>query len=286
MLFYNNVVLEFRNDELKIISARRSEHHIKTVVFAKGRSGGGQVVQQSNAPWAGQAGHLQELFREAQSQYHGGGPLYSPISSQREAALQGIEQRALSGSPVTRAMQSQIGRTLGGDYLYGGEGFNAALEAAKNKIIPDIQSRYAKAGRFGSGLARQAEAQALSDAFAKQYGQERQNQIRAALFAPQAAAADYEDLARLGSVGAEREALQQRELDTPQERLRRYHEMISGSFGSSGYGRTSNVGGSGFSGSGAIGTALGGAGLAALAGGGWVPMGIGAGIGGLLGGIL
>src|SRR5690606_4010591 len=87
------------------------------------------------------------------------------------------------------------------------------------------------------GLADVAKTQALGDAFANLYGQERQNQlaanqqalqqtqarsdavgrerdnvIRSMLFAPQMAQLDYEDINRLAQVGAQREDMSQQQL--------------------------------------------------------------------------
>ena len=103
--------------------------------------------------------------------------------------------------------QRQLGGTIGGDYLYGGAGFDAAQDAASRQIMPQIDSKFSGSGRYGSGLHAQATAQALGDSFAKQYGDERTNQMRSMMFAPQMAELDYSDIARLASVGAAREGL-------------------------------------------------------------------------------
>jgi hypothetical protein len=48
-----------------------------------------------------------------------------------------------------------------------------------DQVLPGIQSQFARAGRGGSGLGREAEAKAGSDIFARMYQQERQNQMGA-----------------------------------------------------------------------------------------------------------
>jgi hypothetical protein len=83
-------------------------------------------------------------------------------------------------APAAQGVNNFTGSTLNGDYLYGGQGFNAAVDAAGRKIIPQVQSAFEKSGRTNSGLAQTAMTQALSDSFAQQYGQERQNQLQAA----------------------------------------------------------------------------------------------------------
>lgn len=110
--------------------------------------------------------------------------------------------------------KERLGETSGGKYLYGGEGFNAALEAAKNKIIPDVESRFARGGRLQSGLARTAEASGIGDAFANLYSGERRLQEEATGKLPQLSEAE-----RL---------VQQNKYDIPYERLKRYADLISG----------------------------------------------------------
>ncbi len=261
-----------------------------------GRKGGApsQTVTQNQSPWSGQIPSLVTGFNTGRAQleqpwHFFPGQTYANFSPQTEQALNLTEQRALAGSPVQKASNAELQRTLNGDYLHGGAGFNAAYEAARNKIIPDIESRFNAGGRFGSGLSRAAEAQALADSFASQYGNERQNQLRAMLFAPQAAASDYADMNALAGVGAQREgqaqsvideAMARHEFETmePSERLARYMATIQGNYGNTG--STTTGGFKGNRGSGILGGALGGAGIGGQFGG---P--VGAGIGGILGGL-
>ena len=77
--------------------------------------------------------------------------------------------------------RSALESTAQGDFLYGGEGFNAALDAATRAAMPGINSRFAMggSGAVDGGLAQTARTQAVADAFARQYGQERANQLAA-----------------------------------------------------------------------------------------------------------
>lgn len=269
----------------------------------RGGGGGTQQVIQKNEPWAQQRPYLQDVFSAAQQQYRAPGPSFFPgktyaeFSPETEESLRGIAARARAGSPAQQAAEQNIASTLRGDYLYGGPAFNRALEAAQAQIIPSIESRFARSGRFGSGLARAAEAKALGDVFAGQYGQERMAQQRAAMLAPQIAQAGYQDLARLQQVGQQREALEQEKIDEairryqfeqekPQQKLGQYAGLVSGS----GYGGESVQQTSPFAGSraaGILGGALGGAGLISQLGGSLGPIGLpgGAILGGLLGGL-
>jgi hypothetical protein len=84
-----------------------------------------------------------------------------------------------TNAPLSSAGNSELLNNINGNYLYGGDGFNAALQAAQNQITPQIDSAFERAGRTGSGLAQEAKTRAFADAFASQYGQERQNQLNA-----------------------------------------------------------------------------------------------------------
>lgn len=92
-------------------------------------------------------------------------------------ALSGLLGGAIPGV-TTDALTS----TARGDFLYGGDGFNAAVDAAVRRATPGILSTFGSAGAGGAsgGLAQEAIGRAAIDAFASQYGQERSNQLGAA----------------------------------------------------------------------------------------------------------
>lgn len=110
--------------------------------------------------------------------------------------------------PTTTTTSGQLGETAGGKYLTGGEGFNAALDAATNKIIPEVESRFARGGRLSSGLARTAETSAIGDAYSNLYNQERDRQTKAQ---------EYLD---------EQERIRQ-QYNSPEERLKRFYDIVS-----------------------------------------------------------
>jgi hypothetical protein len=62
---------------------------------------------------------------------------------------------------------------------YGSGGFNAAYEAATNRIIPQLQSQIAASGRSGSGIEQGLVTRELGDAFAGLYGEEQQRKLAA-----------------------------------------------------------------------------------------------------------
>ena len=75
-----------------------------------------------------------------------------------------------------------LSRTAAGDFLYGGPGFDQAVEAAVRAARPGIISTFGRAGAGGAtgGLSQTAVGTAGVDAFARQFAQERQNQLAAA----------------------------------------------------------------------------------------------------------
>lgn len=223
------------------------------VALAGGGSGGGgetSTTVQKADPWQGQQQYLLGGFQQAWDQYasptinaqYYPGSTVVPFSPETQAALSMQTQRALNGSPVEDAAKQQLTDTLNGNYLYGGQGFNQALDAASRQIIPQIDSSYERAGRSGSGLAQTSIAQALSDSFANQYGNERQNQLRSTLLAPQIANQDYTDYSKLAEVGSQREALSGQDLQDainrwnfqqnyPAMKLQTYMNLINGNYG-------------------------------------------------------
>lgn len=90
--------------------------------------------------------------------------------------LQGILGESLS----PEALQN-LQATANGDFLFGGPGFNEAVDEAVRRAAPNIISTFGRAGVGGAtgGLAQTAISQAATDAFARQFAQERDRQIGA-----------------------------------------------------------------------------------------------------------
>jgi hypothetical protein len=108
-----------------------------------------------------------------------------------QAALSGLLGRAtpgmdtlggLTGSGLSDVGQQALTSTAAGDFLYGGDAFDAAVQAAVRQATPGLLSTFGAAGAGGAtgGLAQEAIGQAAVDAFARQYAQERANQLGAA----------------------------------------------------------------------------------------------------------
>lgn len=297
MKLFRDVVCQYagKGQGCPLISATLIDS-VGVVPLAKGKAPVQSTSYTNQGPWADQAPYLREIFHNAQHNYVNrvnqqpyGGQTFANFSPQTENALNLTEQRAMAGSPIQRSANQQLQQTLNGDYLHGGQGFNAAYQAAANEIIPGVESRFNAGGRFGSGLARQAETKALGDAFAAQYGNERQNQLRAMLFAPEAAQADYNDIRALAGVGQAREGQTQSGIDEamwrhqaqqemPWELLAKYQDLINGGYGANA--TTTSYGPKTNKGAGILGGALGGAALGTQISPGWGTA-IGGGLGAL-----
>jgi hypothetical protein len=164
-------------------------------------------------PWLDTA--LQGAAGTAGGIYRGGNPPYYPGQTVNEfgpdtrQAMGMSRNIAMGGGPLsTQAALGNFGDTMAGDYLYGGEGFNAAVDAATRKIGTNVHSMFGRAGRHNSGLADAAVAEQVADRFAGLYGDERQRQMQGLTMAPQFDALAYQPSQRLGAVGAAEDAMQ------------------------------------------------------------------------------
>src|SRR5690554_5058169 len=117
------------------------------------------------------------------------GATSSAIPSQAFDAIVNI----LGGELLPGAATETLSRTAQGDFLLGGPGFDAAVQAAVRAAQPGILSTFGRGGSGAAtgGLAQAAIGQAATDAFARQFAQERANQLQAA-----------QSLGQLGLAGA------------------------------------------------------------------------------------
>lgn len=200
---------------------------------------------------------------EAQRLYQGGGPQYyagqtyvSP-SATTQQAIQALQQRATTGSPLLSQAQQQTLGTIKGDYLGGNPFFQGAFQPAAQaarqafeSALGDIGSKASLAGRYGSGamgnLQQQASgqfAQKLTDTAGQlayqNYAQERARQQQATAMAPEMAQADYGDIQRLLAAGQLGEGYQGQALQAdinrfnyqqqlPQQQLNQYLNQVYG----------------------------------------------------------
>lgn len=250
-----------------MLDEKNSEWHWYdgAVAECKGGGGGGSTTTvQKSDPWDQQKPYLITGFQQAENllnqptnQFYPNSTVV-PFSPETELALNMQTSRAIQGSPLQAASNQQLTNTLNGDYLYGGQGFNAAIDAATRKILPQINSTFEAAGRTGSGLAATAQTQAIADAFANQYGNERENQMRAMFATPQIASQDYENISKLAEVGAQYETMGQEQLaediarydydqNARKQQVADYLNMIQGNYGGTQTSTAKASGGSGAS---------------------------------------
>jgi hypothetical protein len=269
------------------------EFYYSEVSMSGGGKGGGgaQVVQMPpqttttnsvSEPWKVQQPYLQQGFSRAADLFlNNHAPMYpgemvAPYSPETQVAQSLITNRAIDGSPVMNAgnntLQNYLSndylnsdKTANGDYLYGGQGFNAAVDAAIRRATPQVNSQFALSGQTGrTGLADAAIAQQGLDAFASQYANERQlqeaaknnlsqNQMRALTMAPTYAANDYNDYAQLLNVGQMQDQQNQKLInenmykfnypyETAQNNLTKYMGLVQGNYGGSQSGTSTGTG--------------------------------------------
>lgn len=220
--------------------------------MAKGGGSTSTTVAQAQ-PWSAQIPYLQEIFGQAQSLYRSNTPQYypgatvAPTAPEAGQALAMQAARATQGSPLNALAGQQLQAALGGQYLMQDNPYFAQMaRRVADTVTPEVDSRFAQAGRYASGAHSGALGQALGreiGALAYQnYAQERDNQMRAATLAPQVAAQDYADIERLAAVGAQREAMAQALINAdiarfnfneslPFNKLAQYQDLIAGNYG-------------------------------------------------------
>ncbi len=90
-------------------------------------------------------------------------------------------------------------------------------------VTSQVQSQFSKAGRLGSGANQEILTRNLGElanqVYGDQYNIERENMVNAMSTAPSLAQADYQDIERLASVGADKESLQQAKLQDAIDRF-------------------------------------------------------------------
>ena len=303
------------------------------MIVAPRKSGGGggssnptQTTVQKADPWSGQQAALNNVFGTAtglsglggdgltsaqqtafdqtddftnsdqQLSYYDG-PTVAPFSDDTLTAFDMQRDRAM-GSPLEGAAQQQMTDTLAGDYLEAGNPyFTEMMDSVAGDVRSRMDAQFGASGRYGSGAHANATADALADVTGqlayKAYGDERTNQQRAAFAAPSLAEMDYRNIAALGDIGGQQEALQQalvnEDIDRfnydqmePYTRLGLYNQFVQGNYGGQGTATTTGTNlQRGSSTGNVLGGALSGAGLGGSVGGPW-----GAAIGGIGGGLL
>lgn len=255
MRVHTKVVLEWKNGKYQRIESECKSFDYEGHVSECKGGGATETVQKSD-PWAGIQPYLSGrgslegagLYPEAARIYKEHNPTYfegdtvSPMAAETQQSQQMTGDIANQGSQGNTNLQNLYSQTMGGDFLAGGQGFDRALQAASNRIMPQVDSRFSLAGRSGGGLADVAKAQALGDSFAGLYNDERGRQMQMAAMAPQIDQMRYADANTLSRLGAQKEDYQQDiineqiarhnyEQNLPYEKLNRYSQILNPGLG-------------------------------------------------------
>lgn len=187
-----------------------------------GLLGGGEQTQTTkSSPWGPQQDYLKDVFGQAQGLYQNQSPYIGQATQMRA-------DRAMQGSPLVQGSQDEMLNVIQGNYMPGSEAFNTrfgdSMGMIGRQITPQIDSRFAGSGRFGSGLHQIGLGQAMADAGTNLYNQmyesERGRQMQAFGMAPQMAAQDYQDIDQLRSAGMD-----------PWRQLQAYQGAVGGNYG-------------------------------------------------------
>ena len=151
---------------------------------------------------------------------------YVPFSGATQQGMSQIDRMAGNPSSIPGYNQAfqQYGDTLSGKYLAGGQGFDQALEAAQNRIIPSVTSAFNASGRMGGNAGQSELARQIGDSFSGLYDNERQRQMGALGMAPNMQNLAFDPANRMLMTGAMREA---KALERAQDPMRRAQQQVS-----------------------------------------------------------
>ncbi len=179
------------------------------------KGGGSQrTITQTTAPSAFAQPFLEYGMEEAKNLYQSARPQYYPkstvvgFSPETQMALSGMRSAATAGSPMIPAVQQAVQQNL--------TGTNPLFQQALQPTIQAAMQPAMSAGRYGSGYAQRAVAEAVAPLVY-------QAQQAAIQQAPAAREFGFADLQTLAQVGAAREAQEQAELAADIERFQ-FHE--------------------------------------------------------------
>jgi hypothetical protein len=168
-----------------------------------------------NEPPAWLSPHLQQGAQYSRNMLQQGGPeQYSgntvvPFSPQTNQALNMMQERALTGSPIMGAANNLAQQTLDGQFLGGNPQLDGQINRAIQLTRTGLDSQFAGSGR---NLEAQMPARAdqvnnlTSSMLMQNYDQERGRQMQMMGMAPGLAREDYFDASQLANVGGAVEA--------------------------------------------------------------------------------
>lgn len=186
-----------------------------------------QTSTQTNDPWSEQKPYLQDVMKQAQTQFNSSGPSYYPKSTvagfnpQQEQAFSMTANRAMNGNANMNAASGYNKDVINGQYMQNPNN-DAVFRNISSHVTPQVNAQFSQAGRYGSDAHTGTMTQELTNAYApyaaQQYEQGMQRRDNAAQMAPTFAANDYIDAAALGDVGQQRQDLAQQEIGDAQAR--------------------------------------------------------------------
>lgn len=158
------------------------------------------------------AGAGQSAIGSLSEQLTPGTSLVAGFNPDQLAGFDLARQSALDPSGAFQTAEDTLSGTAAGNFLFGGPGFDEAVQASIRAAQPSILSTFGAAGRGTGGLAQTAIAQSASDAFSRLFNQERGRQLQAASALPQLATSRF---GLLSGIGGQQQAQQERELAGP-----------------------------------------------------------------------
>ena len=180
------------------------------------------------------------ILPEARDLYMTGGPDYfqgDTVQDLTPEQLQALEMtRGIAGSSMLPGQAADLNsRTMGGDFLGGGQFMNAY----GNDIMDSVASRFGSSGRSGSAMEAKAMANELGSVASRLYGDERNRMQSAMQMSSGIEAGRYAPADRLMGVGSVLQNQGQTELNAdidrwnfeqnqPYDALDRYSSLVYG----------------------------------------------------------
>ena len=154
------------------------------------------------------------------------GNAVAPMTQPQTQALQGIEQTASAGAPLTGQAQGYASDVLSGKYLdQGNPNFQAVTDSIRRAVQPAINSTFEGAGRTGSTANQYSLSKGLGDAIAPYAFSDYNNQLsrmdQAAAGAPALQEASYNPYQHQYQAG---QLEQQQNQATLSDQMRQYYE--------------------------------------------------------------
>jgi hypothetical protein len=201
-----------------------------------GGGGGGNSTTRVEPPKY-QLPYLERGLGYAQNQYDAnssGNGTVAGFSGATELGLQGIQDQAVRGNPITGSANNLAAQTLNGDFLNSNPYLDATFNRAALQTQNQLASQFAGSGRnveASEGLRSEQLNDLATGIYGGAYDAERNRQQQVLGMSPQLSQASYGDFDRLLGVGAQRENLQQQQLDEPGRQLDQFLNRVSGNMG-------------------------------------------------------